>query len=102
MVSTTSFDSRIQCWANERTLDPQGLCKLEIKEHRRGMKSEHSSGKVACGSGYSRESRQVDVRMKRRLPESLSPGGLATNLCALLPVKRQVLTMVVLKEGVLA
>jgi len=50
------------------------------------------------GPSTGRESRQEDVRMKRRLPDSLSPGGLATKVCALLLVKRLVLTMVILKK----
>lgn len=55
----------------------------------------------SVGPGTGRERRQEDIRLKRRLPESLAPDGLARNVCALLLVKRQVLTMVVLKKKVL-
>lgn len=96
-VSTTAFDSRIQCWANKRTLDPRGRCKLEIKEPWKGMKSERSSGKAVRRSKYAEK---AGVRKKSRPSDSLTPGGLPTNGCALLPAKRQVLTTVVLKKKV--
>lgn len=42
-------DCLTQGRATERTPDPRGLRQLEIKENWKGMKSEHSSGKVECG-----------------------------------------------------
>lgn len=90
-VSTTSFDSRIQCWANKRTIDPWGLCKLEIKEHWKGRKGEHASVKVVGhGSNYKqrKQTGEENIRMERRLHSVLSPRGLATKTCVLLLVRK--------------